>query len=524
MNVPSLTIRWFDERDSMQKSSTFETPAELNRFVRKQDQRGVEWSFTVRGRQVSPEDAGWGRVRVSRVPGQGTIEYMDAEDVDERVDQLDRESGVHWMVLGEAQASAARPDARVRSPGRGTAKEAEMKIGQKVKVVEHADYEAVKNVGKVGKVVKLTEEMVLVQFGVKEAPVEYPFEVLEAEGDLDKDSVDDLSGPQKGETGGKDGLPDTSKPKPPDTDTDQIDDLEGEQAQVPQADSGESRPEAGGQSAGVTSSNEVHGLVGAQPQVPQETGGTSSGTRPSQGGQTAGVTGQQIVAKGDGKQLQGARDGSDEGRGKMESSNRMFRRIKLNALEQIAEGKDEYMAIGEGESIRSEGHLVSALRKLVRGAMEGMERPFDAIDVVFRREPVQEATRAKHERAVIAQLALLAEGKVKISAVRKVAEAAHRVGVNVKGLSRYTEDSYAKNVMTQIAEGQGGKPVWPAKKLSEYVGKKLIVETIYGGRYEGTLAKGPGRMYNIKMQSGVKRFGMSDVRAIYDVSGGSQGV
>ena len=200
----------------------------------------------------------------------------------------------------------------------------------------------------------------------------------------------------------------------------------------------------------------------------------------------------------------------------------VFRPISINVLEQ-GDTDEEYLTLGEGSSIRSEHHLVKSIHAAVRKAMESMSKPFDAVDIVFRRTPVQEAKRRKAEREVIATLSLLDEGKAKSADVRKAAVRAAKLGVKTDRLAEYTEDRYAKKILedavTEQSVGGSVSIEWPPKKLKGLLGKHVIVETRTDDRFVGTLAKGPGRLFQIKTRSGTHRFGMSDVTRILVKSG-----
>ena len=384
-----------------------------------------------------------------------------------------------------------------------------MKAGENVRVVDHEDYSDVLRVGEVGEAVEVTEETVSVRFEGVEESVDYPRVCVR---DLTEEEQKQLK------SGGKEGMPDTSKPTPPVVNVDDTN-LKGEQKHVAQADSATSRPEAGSvQSAGV-SSDKVE-LSGEQKQVagvPQGTGGTSSATRPDTGGsQGAGVKGDQVELDGEQKQLQGVPP-REVAKGVKES--RVFRPVGITVLEQ-GEGEDEYVAIGEGTSIRNEKHLLSAIKRAVHEAVNTMDKPFDRVEVVFRRDVIAESERRDAEKRLIAALHMLDEGKGSGREVRAAAHVAAKNGVLTARLESYTADPYAKKMLTEaqaMVEQSVGGPVsliWPPSELSKHVGQHLIVESIFGDRWVGTLAKGPGRMWQIKTKSGTHRFSAHDVSRV----------
>ena len=386
-----------------------------------------------------------------------------------------------------------------------------MKSGTLVRIVDHEGYENILRVGEVGEAVEVAEKSVSVRFdGVDEA-VEYPPECVR--------SLTEEEQKQLGK-GGKSGMPDTSRPTPPQTDREEIEGKTGEPYSIPQADSAQSHASGGeGQSAGVTS--DTVQLAGEQKQVagvPQGTGGTSSDTRPDveAGSQGAGVKGDQVELKGEQPQMDQV-PAREVVKGVKES--RLFRPVGITVLEQ-GEGEDEYVAIGEGTSIRNERHLISAIKASVHRAMESMSRPFDRVEVVFRRDAIAEGERRDAEKKLLATLHLLDEGKGSGRGVRSAAHAAAKNGVLTARYESYTDDAYAKKILTEaqaVVEQSIGGPVsiiWPPAELSKHVGEHLIVESIFGDRWVGTLAKGPGRMYQIKTKSGTHKFSPHDVNRI----------
>ena len=392
-------------------------------------------------------------------------------------------------------------------------------VGQMVRVVDHGDYANIRRIGEVGKVSKIDEDTVSVMFdGMKES-IEYPSELLMKLSEADQKDL---------KKGGKDGMPDSSQPTPPQMDAEKLDDLSGEQKEVKQANSPESHATGNdGQSAGVTS--EPVKLNGEQKDVPQATGGTSSQTRPDAGAgsQSAGVKGENLELKGDQGQLKGVpapekvkgvKDGfrSDAGRAQMLEGQRVFNPIRISLLDE-ADGDDEYVTIGESNAIRNEAHLYASIRGAVKKALESMERPFDAVDIVFRRNPMSESKRRHAERSVMATLHMQAEGKAHSADVRKVAFEAARLGIKTSRLAEYTDDRYSKQILADAERRvqEEVEIIWPPKMLEGLVGQRLIVETIFGDRWIGNLKKGPGRNYTIEMATGKKKFSAKDVRAIY---------
>ena len=253
-----------------------------------------------------------------------------------------------------------------------------MKVGTPVRIVDHEGYENILRVGDVGEAVSITEEIVSVKFDGSEEAVEYPQDCVR---ELTEEEQQQLG------SGGKSGMPDTSKPTPPQMDKDEVA-LKGEQKQVAQGDSPESHASGGdGQSAGVSS--DTVELDGEQKHPEKVSGGTSSASRPDteSGSQTAGVKGDQVVVKGEQKQASGV-PAREVVKGVKES--RLFRPVGITVLEQ-GEGEDEYVAIGEGASIRNERHLIAGIKSAVHKAMESMDRPFDSVQIVFRRDPIAES-------------------------------------------------------------------------------------------------------------------------------------
>ena len=384
-----------------------------------------------------------------------------------------------------------------------------MKVGEKVRVVDHEGYEDILRVDEVGEVAKITEETVSLRFDGVEEAVDYPRECVR---DLTEEEQKQLKG------GGKEGMPDTSKPTPPQVNAAEVK-LKGEQEQVAQGDSPTSRPEANSAfSNGVTSDKvELKGEQKDVEGVPQGTGGTSSKTRPETGGsQGAGVQGAQVELKGEQPQMKGV-PSREVAKGVKES--RVFRPVGITVLEQ-GDGEDEYVAIGEGTSIRNEKHLISAIKASVHRAMESMEKPFDRVEVVFRRDAIAESERRDAEKKLLAALHLLDEGKGNSRQVREAANAAAKNGVRTARYESYTDDAYAKKMLTEaqaLVEQSAGGPVtiiWPPAELSKHLGQHLIVESIFGDRWVGTLAQGPGRMYQIKTKSGTHKFSPNDVNRI----------
>lgn len=404
-----------------------------------------------------------------------------------------------------------------------------MKVGTKVRIVDHADYE-VQRVGAVGEVKKVEEkdgqQFVYVMFDQNAEELhEYPFEaVVEAEQK------------QIGK-GGKEGLPDTSKPTPPQMDTSPIDDLDGEQKQVDQANSSESRPQPGSaQTDGVSSEQIV--LNGETPQLdgyPAGTGGRGKqSTRPETGSaQTAGVTGQQLELNDEQNQLdqvpprekvKGVKDSARrKPQRKVEGA---FNPITVRVLDESDE-PDSYMEIGGTSSIRNEQHLTRSIRGAVRKALESMQQPFDAVDIIFRRNPKLESARRVAERKLIGSLHLVAEGKARVIAVKEAAQRAAKLGIKPSTFKAYATDAYTVKVLEsadRIVEGVGTgvQMVWPPKNLDSCVGKQVIIDTVTKDRWVGTLEKaqvkegqtGTKRMYQIKMSTGRKVFGPNDVSRI----------
>jgi len=405
-----------------------------------------------------------------------------------------------------------------------------MKIGTKVRIIDHEDYE-VQRVGDKGEVKRIDEkegqQFVYVMFdGNAEQLLEYPFEaVIEAE-------------QKQVGSGGKDGTPDTTQPTPPQMDAKKMDDLDGEQDQVDQADSAESRPQPGSaQTDNVTSEKIV--LNGETPQLqgyPAGTGGTSSKERPEVGSaQSAGVKGEQLKLNNEQPQLDQV-PGREKVKGVKDSKKAkptrkiegVFQPISIRVLDESDE-PDSYTEVGKDSSIRNEKHLFSKIRGAVRGAMESMDQPFDSVDIVFRRNPKTESVRRTAERKLIGALHLVAEGKGTSKTVREAATAAARLGIKPSRFKSYAADAYSRKVLesadklTESAWSQGvNTPVWPASKLENLVGQEVIVETVTNDVWKGTLEKarvkegqtGTKRMYQIQMQTGRKVFGPNDIKRI----------
>jgi hypothetical protein len=389
-----------------------------------------------------------------------------------------------------------------------------MKVGMKVRIVDHEDYEDIHRVGEVGTVKGVKgEDVVLVMFKEGEDPVEYPFELVQEEEQ------------EQTKSGGKDGVPDAGQPTPPQLDKDEVDDLSGEQDDVAQADSPESHASSGegSQSAGVTSAPVK--VDGEQKDVPQTSGGTSSQTRPQTGSsQSAGVTGQQVVAKGEQETNQPTSGGTGASKTAESVSEGVFKPISITMLEQ-GDGDDEYVAISEARSIRNEDHLVRAIRLSVHKALESMDRPFDRVEVVFRRDPIAESHRRKAERTLLAQLHLLDEGKGGASKIKEAAREAATLGMHTSRYAAYTEDKYARKILTEaerfINAPPGGnvKMTWPPKKMADLIGKHVVVDTVTKDRWIGVLEKAGDRLFQIKMSTGTKKFGMNDVSRILQKKG-----
>jgi hypothetical protein len=394
-----------------------------------------------------------------------------------------------------------------------------LKVGTMVRIVDHEDYDDIHRVGEVGKVVKLDENVVFIGFGngKKVEEVDYPPELVE---ELTEEEAQQLK------AGGKDGLPDKADPTPPQMDKDDMSKLNGESGSVAQADSPESHASGNdGQTAGVQG-QEVK-LDGESGSIPGESGGTGKASPDTSAGQTSGVKGQPVNLKNQ-KQIDGATSTSDQGRGKMEDQvsdagraqliegQRVFNPIRINLLDE-ADGEDEYVSIGESNAIRNEAHLYASIRGAVKKALESMDRPFDTVDIVFRRNPMSESKRRQAERTVMATLHLQAEGKARAAEVRKAAFEAAKLGIKTSRMVEYTDDRYSKQILAEEERRvqEEVELIWPPKNLDEHIGQRLIVETIFGDRWIGNLAKGPGRMYSIKMDTGNKKFSAKDVRAIY---------
>lgn len=413
-----------------------------------------------------------------------------------------------------------------------------MLIGAKVRIIDHEDFEEVQRVGAVGTVAKIEErteegegqKYVYVMFAEGQPAVEYPFEVVQ--------ELTEAEQQQLGK-GGKDGMPDTSKPTPPEMDTDQIDDLSGEQDQVAQADSKESRPKPGSaQDAGVES--ETLTINGETPQLkgyPAGTGGTSSKERPETGSaQSAGVKGEQLKINGEQPQLKnvdkrekvsGVKDSTKAKPGRQVEG--IFQPIKIRVLDEAGE-PDSYSEVGSGSAVRSERHLMGSVREAIRRAMESMDAPFDAIDIVFRRDPKVESVRRVAERRLIGELHLVAEGKSQdVTNVTKAASRAARLGIKPSSFAAYAIDEQTREVLKKadrLAEGFWAPgvttPVWPPKKLESMIGQEVIVETVTNDVWKGTLQRastkegqtGTKRMYEIKMSTGRKVFSPHDIRRI----------
>lgn len=407
-----------------------------------------------------------------------------------------------------------------------------MKVGTKVRIIDHEEYE-VQRVGEEAEVKQIEEKdgqkFVYVMFGDNTEELhEYPFE-----------AVTEAEQKQIG-SGGKDGLPDTSKPTPPQMDTTQMDDLEGKQTQVAQADSAESRPQAGSaQTDNVTPETIV--LSGETPQLdgyPAGTGGTSSKERPEVGSsQSAGVKGEQVPLDGEQPQVDqvpprekttGVKDSKTppkQGKRKVEG---VFQPITIRVLDE-SDDPDSYIEVGGGNSVRNEKHLFSTIRSSVRKALESMEQPFDAVDIVFRRNPKVESARRVAERKLIGTLHLLAEGKGDAKGLKEAATRAAKLGIKPSRFASYAADAGTKKVLEkadQIAESAWSKgvatPTWPPNKLDKLVGQEVIVETVTNDVWKGTLEKakvkegqtGTKRMYQIQMQTGRKVFGPNDIKRI----------
>lgn len=389
-----------------------------------------------------------------------------------------------------------------------------MQEGAKVRIIDHKGYSDILRIGEVGTVAKIEEQTVFVAFDGGGEPIDYPLAVVQEISEGDQKQV---------KAGGKDGLPKAGTPTPPQLDKSDVG-LDGEQKQVKQASSPESHAKGDdGQEADVESDQVV--LAGEQKQVPATSGGTSSATRPDMeaGSQSAGVKGDQLELKGEQKTNQPVSGGTGSsakgGRTEAVVESRIFRPVAISVLEQ-GDAEDQYVEIGEGASIRNEKHLVSAIRSAVHRALESMERPFDAVQIVFRRDAVAESERREMEKRLLAALHLIDEGKGGAKELRSTAHEAAKNGVRTARYEQYTQDRYAQQILTEaqaMVEQSVGGPVtviWPPKELESHVGEHLIVESIFGDRWVGTLQKGPGRMYQIKTRSGTHTFSPHDVNRI----------
>jgi hypothetical protein len=352
-------------------------------------------------------------------------------------------------------------------------------------------------------------------FNEGDDPVDYPFELVQEVTEEEQKQV---------KAGGNDGIPKAGTPKPPLVTTDPIDDLSGEQKDVAQADSAESHATGSeGQDDGGVTSEPVE-IEGEQKDVDLVSGGTSSAKHPDIGSsQSADVKGQNLTLKG--KQETNQPTSGGTGSSRAAESVKVFRPISITMLEQ-GDGEDEYIAIGESRSIRSESHLVSALKTAAHKAMESMDRPFDRVEIVFRRDPIAESHRKKAERTLLASLHMLDEGKGGATKVKEAAAAAAKLGIHTKRYESYTEDKYARKILTEaqarFMNAQAGRNVkldWPPKDLSKLVGKSVIIETVTNDRWAGTLGRKNDRLYTIKMTTGTKVFGMNDVRRIMQKTG-----
>jgi hypothetical protein len=153
-------------------------------------------------------------------------------------------------------------------------------------------------------------------------------------------------------------------------------------------------------------------------------------------------------------------------------------------------------------------------------AMESMDRPFDRVEIVFRRDSIAEGYRRKAERTLLASLHLLDAGKGGASQVKEAAVAAAKLGMRTSRYESYTEDRYARKILHEAEQfinsppGHGVKAVWPPKNLSDMIGKDVIVETVTSDRWVGKLQRDGDRKYKIQMGTGTKSFGMNDVNRI----------
>lgn len=396
-----------------------------------------------------------------------------------------------------------------------------MKVGATVRIVDHEGFDNILRVGEVGTVTRVEEQTIFVAFDGAKDPIDYPVETVS---ELSEDEQKQLK------TGGNSGVPKAGTPTPPQLDKDDVD-LDGEQKQLKQADSAESHATGSdGQTAGVK--GDAVKLDGEQKDVKLTSGGTSSATRPDAGAgsQTAGVKGAQVELKGEQKTNQPVSGGTgSSAKGGKESApapaapaiveSRIFRPVAISVLEQ-GDGEDQYTEIGEGVAIRNEKHLISAIRSAVHRAVEAMERPFDRVDIVFRRDSVAEGERRESEKQLLAALHMLDEGKGGAKELRSVSHAAAKAGVRTTRYESYTSDRYAKQILTEaqalVEQGVGGPVtiIWPPRELAKHVGEHLIVESIWGDRWVGTLQKGPARMFQIKTKSGTHTFSPNDVNRI----------
>ncbi len=127
--------------------------------------------------------------------------------------------------------------------------------------------------------------------------------------------------------------------------------------------------------------------------------------------------------------------------------------VNIQILEQ-GDNENEYYEIVKSNSVRSEAHIISAVRKALREAMKKLGKDFDSIEVAFRREAIEE----KKEETVTE-----ATGK------------------------------------------------WPPKDVDKYVGSEVIVDLVGKGTVRGKFER-DGDGFAVTIPAGIKKkFRQNDI-------------
>lgn len=146
---------------------------------------------------------------------------------------------------------------------------------------------------------------------------------------------------------------------------------------------------------------------------------------------------------------------------------RSLKPVQIMVLEQTDE-ENTFYSRHRAKAIRSESHILTAVKSAVKEAMGALENDFDTIEISFTRPALVEKKEEMPE---------------------------------------------ASKPKTPVGETEGAWP--PSKKLDEAVGKEVLVNLVGGGRAVGKLSRKGDNMYEVTNPSGVPtKFGMNDVTRI----------